>query len=883
MSFAHDDIEDLDERLLALESTASDLGQRCHDRSSRRLAWETRRLAKAEQRVIPYLNSTFRGMVHALDMLEPELTREAAVELIALLESPDQARLIQPDLPEAEYDYTVGWMSACAYDNLAQSTAHLQGYNSAGMHQCITEGIQVCRRTGKLECITCFREYATEVYEAADDLAMARHFARLGAEQQVVGPQDRRWAGMQDLARLHRLQGQVDESLEFEGRALSLCHTFHTPLRAFLLSRNSCRETLLVAGREAEWEKYLALVQAADGTASPLPFGAEPEAGEHPKLELQQALGDATAACVAGNYEHAFTLLQPWDRLLTQNRDFSAWLEVRLRLVATQRLAGNAKRAQALASPLEERAKQAQDWLTLRRLSRLLDESLTPSPLALVGDLREGPFAAHGPHVVVPAEVPGAEIPADVPELLATEQPLDETPPTPLAALIGDFMQRLGAAESEEATKQTYAAVLNDVLAIPPTAVTHVGDADWLLYYPRFILEDGERGRELWAWAQAVATNFPTNADVRSLLGALGSALRDAPAAGFDEAITHEQLEKLFQQALSLDPNSPLSFGRAGEFYLGLENLGEAERCFARGFRLARDNSVLALRLAEVYQQTDRPRDALVALDMCLREGCQDPDVAWQAALIAGSLEQFDSQLLYLDQFESVLPGQPWASYYRAMALLSLQRPDEAREAAAEEARCNPNCPFLTLILTACCAGAQGLTDEFRERLQQVLAVRPAEVDYLAPAGFRRQFARLWQSAAELPEDDALRGELENRLLVTGLTPDELFAQQRQRGQNVRDVNFYRVAIQQALDAAWPQSFACLPGEEDWASYASYWGVLARSEEEARELALAVQSRCYPGAAEVLEVDPGETGYEDVPGVVWQGFRQGEAPTDGGV
>jgi hypothetical protein len=45
------------------------------------------------------------------------------------------------------------------------------------MHGCISDGIQVCQRTGKLECVNCFREYAAEVYLAADDLPMALHQA----------------------------------------------------------------------------------------------------------------------------------------------------------------------------------------------------------------------------------------------------------------------------------------------------------------------------------------------------------------------------------------------------------------------------------------------------------------------------------------------------------------------------------------------------------------------------------------------------------------------------------------------------------------------------------------------------------------------------------
>ena len=49
------------------------------------------------------------------------------------------------------------------------------------------------------------------------------------------------------------------------------------------------------------------------------------------------------------------------------------WLDVRLRLIAAYRLEGDEKRAEALGRQLEAKAREARDWLTLRRLARLLD------------------------------------------------------------------------------------------------------------------------------------------------------------------------------------------------------------------------------------------------------------------------------------------------------------------------------------------------------------------------------------------------------------------------------------------------------------------------------------------------------------------------------
>src|SRR5262249_7849044 len=113
---------------------------------------------------------------------------------------------------------------ACAYDNLADGTGVLEGYNSEGMHGCITDGIQVCRRTGKLRCISCFREYAMDVYTAADDLAMALHHARSISSQQGGWSNrgDRRWLGHKHEAWLLLLAGQVAAAEEALERALTL-------------------------------------------------------------------------------------------------------------------------------------------------------------------------------------------------------------------------------------------------------------------------------------------------------------------------------------------------------------------------------------------------------------------------------------------------------------------------------------------------------------------------------------------------------------------------------------------------------------------------------------------------------------------------------------
>src|SRR3954466_12612383 len=109
-----------DPRLAGLREGAGPLLEKFQFASAHRLYGEMRRLARAEQQAIAYMLATFHQMDLSLDLQDPDRARELAVELIALLESPDRARAIQPDLPEPQHEDTCAWMTACAYENLAE-------------------------------------------------------------------------------------------------------------------------------------------------------------------------------------------------------------------------------------------------------------------------------------------------------------------------------------------------------------------------------------------------------------------------------------------------------------------------------------------------------------------------------------------------------------------------------------------------------------------------------------------------------------------------------------------------------------------------------------------------------------------------------------------
>lgn len=866
MSAPDQEPENLDERLDGLFDRMGEFLEKAMSRSANRLVAEVKRLAKAEQRLIPYLRSTFHLMDLARDLLEPEVCRSEAVELIALLESEDHARLIQSDFPQHEYDSTIAWMTTCAYDNLAEATGMAQGYNSEGMHGCISDGIQVCQRTGKLECVNCFREYAAEVYLSADDLPMALHQARLIASPNNTRSQrgDRRWLGAHYESWVLLLTGQLEAAEEAAQKSVSLTDSpqMNLPLFAKLRATPLRDAVLLLAGKDVERPGGVRVV-------------GQPGEGEYPMHDIHEGMTLALESSCRGDHAGAITTLSRWDRWLQERSCTSEWFEVRLRLTAEQLLSGNRKQAEALARQLEARAQKARDWLTLARLRRLLDPDTQPTPVPLLRPLTAGPFTHSTPteSVTVPETL---ESP---PSATAEASP---EPETPLAAGLQSLRERVEET-SEDADER--AELLDLVLSHGTDVVTHPRDASLLVYLASRLADVPGRGSEIWSWAEALASAFPQDAEVLNLLAWVGfrlgfTAEEVNPGQGLEESLSPDNVDKLFRRSLDLDPNQVAHFARAGLFYLNVSNLGEAERCLARGFRLDRSNNFLALRLSEVYRQTDRPRDALMVLDMCLREGGDDPQLAYDAAMTALGLEQWDALTTYLERFEQQRPGEPWTQYYRALGLLELQRPDEALEAIEAETEREPPGMLHLDMLRARAAAALGRIDEFRDILERILDVRLTTVDYLSRTGLVRLYDHLWSAADCLPENDPLREQLEELLLQTGLAPENVFDRVRQRNEKASGLSYYRCIVRQPLDDDWPLSPGCLAGEEEWREYRILWGVLARDEDEASNAVLEWQSRCYSLPAEVADVQLDSDGYTDRPGVVWQGFRDGETEAE---
>jgi tetratricopeptide (TPR) repeat protein len=846
-----DDVFHTDQELKQLADRYRQCISDCQFRTGLQVAREWGRTAKNQHRVVDLMLALHYQAHIGLEVLDPQASRAAALELIVLLQDEEQARRVQPDLNESQYHEACYHLTTCAYDHLAEATGLSAGFNSPGMQACIQEGLQVCRQTGKLDCLKCFRLYAADVYNAADDQAMVRQQCQWLLERKEDDPeQDRRWTTLQKLAAVDLLEGRVQPAAEDLSQAMGLIQELNIPSkeRAAALILANWNEVRALQGQPALAEKE---VKALFPTLA---------RGEWPRLDLEQDKGAALIAALAGEYDAAREVLTSWDRRLTEQHCLADWFEVRLRLIALYLLADQRPRAQALARGLEAQAQEAQDFLTLRRLTRLMSADAPVCPIPLLKDLES---SADGTGALSRAADP-----------LDMESPTDDViqAPTPLSETLAAYLQEMMAAQDDPAARKQ---MLDTFLQYRPEQVSDAADAAYLVHLSRYVIQGPDDALLVWPWAEGMRQRFPDDATVLSVVASLGHYFRQADPEAFEPLIPLADLEKWFRLSLSLNPNHPRNFGRAGAFFLEAGEPGEAERCISRAFRLDRSDAAAAQQLAEIYRDTERPRDALGVLDLCLRAGTDDAHVAWEAGMIALQLEQYDALLTYLERFAALAEQHPaWLHYYRGLALFHLGRLEECLEELDRELEFRPPGSLHLHAIRLCVFEKQQRRAAARREAEQFLAIRLSDVDYLSLHGLVRLTELLCHALVDWPVDDSLRQRLARRLLRAGLMSDEFLEQLRRENLESSNLRFFRIQLRQPLDVGWPDSEGCLSGQQGWPDYHIDWGVLADSEPEAVERVLELQNVCEPAPAQIVKVESGEETFRDRPGVVWQGYRR---------
>ena len=893
--------DSIEKELSGINDAAGDLMESAFCLSAYKLYGELRSRARSEGQLGFYVFGTFFQMTLSQRLLQFETVRERAVELIAIFEDEEQARKIEPSLDLDQYENMIYSMGACAYEVLAEATGALDGYNSEGMQECLTGGIEVCHRIGKLSCIQCFREYACDTHTAADDYELARYHCKQVLNQENDFPErgNRRWLAMLRLATMDLLEGQHESArskLE-QAAELALAKSVNdTPGAqvAVMLERVSLD---LIETRPMDEQTRILLTGL-------------PPRGECPEYDLDVDLLTALGHAMNQEWEQADKLLTTWNKALKQGKAVTKWLETGIRLVALFRLRGDMTKAKRVSIQFEEAATKANDWQSIRRLHQIFDDSIEITPLGTVIKNTRSPSAlsqSEPSNVATDMEVKPPK------EIKAAESETKEL--TPLGPWLDDLTERIHnagkVAEKDSQLKVNVTLFRQELLERPAKDFAHPEDIGRAMYLMNFLITPDCDRAVVWKWANTLVSSNQEVAYLISLLGRLGMTismldrltaelnfdshkqafndvddfddLDDDDLDGFDDelaregelpptSISNERLEQLIRKSLQMEATGVNNNFRAAEVFEYIGNASEAERCYARAFKLDRTRDDAALALSRIYSETDRLQDALYVLDLCIREGGDSGELLFEAALKAHALTQHELQVSFLQKLhERHAPG-PWTNYYLSSGLLELKRPQEALDAIDREVLLFESKGLHIDSVRAAAYAQLGQSSDAAKFVRLALSRPLAQINDLTLSGVSGAFERLITAAKMCPDERALQLEVEQKMLIAGIATESFFEQIR-ADEKPCDLYLYQCYISQPLDAAWPESDGCLPDQTDWLTYIAQWGVLARDVAEAEDVALKWQAKCYPLEGTLVDIDSSDETLHDRPGIAFQGPR----------
>lgn len=911
------DNEQLNEQFGELYEKYDALGNEQLIGSAMKGAMEAKRFAKSHRMLIPYLHACFSVTNFSQSLFEPEIGADHALEIIALVESEEKARKFQHDYDEDHYQYTVHWISACAYDNLAKHTAARNGYNSPVVHGAVDDGIHVCRRTGKLECVDCFREYAVEICYASGDYEMGEHYARLCAtSQNTQNTSDRRYNGYEDLILLSILRGRFSAGLELLKKAIPFIELYGDPKEAGFELAHRAELLCLLSGREQDLPSLMD--EMGHGGSMP----EIPSRDENPLHHLNQTINEAARCTCRNDFVGAEKILAEEERFLLGQQTLSRWFGIRVQRIASLLLADEAGmtldvNVDSLAEELRRRASKACEWSTISALDTMLQRRVRLNPLGIAFPIDIGPYATEGTPIsisplnlalplVEKSDVAQPEKDAEKPEKSAFELEIDGWLASlePLWTALAEHEQRQHQLyhqhqqqgqssefrpepfpQTEELEKRER-DVFEKIVQITPKTQTgpngeEITEAEFLASTAPLtrmsLLRNLDRAGECWSWFKRMQKNFPDRGRPLSTLAYHGFLFRNrAEEQNVDfvalDLPSNEELEQWISKAFELEPNRAGIATVAGMIFRAHGNSREAQRYFSRANQIDRVNEFAAVSLAELYEEADRPKDAMATIELYTRAGGRHPGLLWEGMQIAFRNEMPQEFLLYFDAYHETQPSYPMLDAQRIWALCVLERFNEAL-AMLDVLDGQVNEPGKDrLFLRALCQAELG-DAAWIETFEEAMKCN-GETTLIGIAYDPCQ--RLWSHVKKLSEVDARRDDFVRFLFERGIVPDDVFMPDDEKNEEETTEEppvkgYFRCILRQPL-------IPDVPAYAGWirlsdTAYLAIWLVLADDEEEAGRLALEAQTRCYPTSAELLEIEQLNSYYAQKSQVVGQGKR----------
>ena len=883
--------EEFDQQFEELDNRHTELSEKQLRRSGFQLALEMKRLAKTHKQLMPYIRACFYLTNDSQELLEHEIGIENALEIIALVESEEKAKKFQHDYDEDFYQYTAYWVSACAYDNLAVHTASREGYNSQVVHGAVDDGMHVCRRTGKLECVECFREYAIKINIASGDYEMGEHYARICSTSTAREDADcRHWVGWDFLVDIYIRQGRLQEALDTMKMVFQTAKQYHDPLNALLQSGMRLKLLLALLGKEDQWDAVLA---ENDVQWNPDDF---PPLEEAPELNVLKTQAESVILVRQNQPLEAAEKLAKMERFVLGQGNVRYWFDLRCYRIAALLFAGEKPDGTLLTSLVEElrrRANKACQWSTIQQVDAMLDPS-PDKPSVL------NPAAIHWPIDVGPYASPKFKPSSSLPVISKPEEKISAVPETPASPKDDrPKSERMLEIEQEQnELRQLWSeadqAMFDD---LPFEKQAELDELETRLYekYTRFtpadmkseapekltedeiwgmgsslmqmkIVNSAEMICAVWKWRNAFTEAFPDSPFLLANSAHVGFVLRcEAEEKQVDpDLLGIPSLEELELQAVRAFEKEPTRSGIAtvaGMLCEANEHPREAQRYFSRACQIHRLNEFAAYRLAVLYEKSERPKDALAVVDLYLRAGGRDLALLWVGTQIAFKNRIFEPFLLYEAAYSEnsshfLLDAQ------KSIVLFSLEKYEESQAALfafEEKWKMTDQSQELFKVLLA----ATLKEDDWKTRLLSALDFPIQENDEFLFGWNVNLFALIWNLFEDSDSECPARSKFLDFLFVHGEVPDEYFQEglpEFQQNEEDEDEEFqipcWRCVLIQPLDSstqAWAgwNRISC-----DETGYLAPWFVCHPQQEGAAQLAIAEQSRCYPLAPEVFEVIP---------------------------
>ncbi len=176
----------------------------------------------------------------------------------------------------------------------------------------------------------------------------------------------------------------------------------------------------------------------------------------------------------------------------------------------------------------------------------------------------------------------------------------------------------------------------------------------------------------------AAAAAYLSKADTLSADDEIKSMLGES-----ELALGHkEQAQKLFYQALSINPHNLSALMNLADMEADSHNFKEAEKFYKRGIELAPDNLRLHTNYAEMLCRNKRTLEGLEEYRQAVILSPQTPELSYNLSLILKSLEEYEQALdLMFHAFYLAPEHTDWSlNIAETLVLFNEQAPEKARK-----------------------------------------------------------------------------------------------------------------------------------------------------------------------------------------------------------